>query len=73
LRGHTCGSSPSKQELKLRAAKQSGDPKKIAEALNTLLGAEGIGTRLLYLEEEEIIGSMKQKLDVSIGNARDSH
>jgi len=30
LRGHTCGSGPSKDELKLRAARRSGDPKKLA-------------------------------------------
>jgi len=57
LKGHTYGSGLSKEELKLRVARRSGDPKKIAEALNTLSGAEGIGTRVPHLEGEEIFGS----------------
>jgi len=31
---HTFGSGPSKGKLKLRATKQSGDPKKMAKVLN---------------------------------------
>jgi len=54
LRGHASGSGPSKEELKLKAARRSGDPKKMVEALNTLLGVEGVGTRILHLEGEEI-------------------
>ena len=37
LKGYASGSGPSKKELRLRAARRSGDPKKIVEALNTLL------------------------------------
>ena len=36
LRGHASGFGPNKGELKLRAARRSGCPKKIAEALNSL-------------------------------------
>ena len=57
----------------MRAARRSGDPKKIAKVLNTLPGAEGVGTRIPHLEGEETFGSMKRKLDVPIGDARDSH
>ena len=58
----------------MRAARRSGDPKKIAEALNTLPGAEGVGTRIPHLEGEEIFGSTKRKLDVrKFGDAGDSH
>jgi len=32
LRGHASKSGPSKEELKLRVARRSGDPKKMAEA-----------------------------------------
>ena len=73
LKGYASGSGPSKGELRLRAARRSGDPKKIAEALNTLPGAEGVGTRVPHLEGEEIFGSTKRKLDVPIGDAGDSH
>jgi len=38
-----------------------------------LLGAKDVGIRVPHLEGEEIIGSMKKKLDVPIGDARDSH
>jgi len=68
-----CGSSLSKEELKLRAARRSGDPKKIAQASNTLPRDEGIGTQVPHLEGEEIFGSSKRKLDVPIGDAGDSH
>ena len=73
LKGYASGSGPSKGELRLRAARRSGDPKKIAEALNTLPGAEGVGTRIPHLEGEETFGSTKRKLDVPIGDAGDSH
>ena len=52
---------------------RSGDPKKIAKALNTLPGAEGVETRVLHLEGEETFGSMRRKLDVPIGDAGDLH
>ena len=73
LKGYASRSGPLKGELRLRAAKRSGDPKKIAEALNTLLGAEGVGTRIPHLEGEETFGSTKRKLEVPIGDAGDSH
>ena len=73
LKGYASGSGPSKGELRLQAARRSRDPKKIAEALNTLRGAEGVGTRIPHLEGEETFGSTKRKLDVPIGDARDSH
>ena len=73
LKGYASGSGPSKGELRLCAARRSGDPKKIAEALNTLPEAEGVGTRVPHLEGEETFGSTKRKLDVPIGDAGDSH
>ena len=73
LKEYASGSGLSKGELRLRAARRSGDPKKIAEALNTLPGAEGVGTRIPHLEGEEAFGSTKRKLDVPVGDARESH
>jgi len=35
--------------------------------------AQGVGTQVPHLEGEEIFESTKRKLDVSIGDARDSH
>ena len=73
LKGYASRSGSSKGELRLRVARRSGDPKKIAQALNTLPEAEGVGTRVPHLEGEETFGSTKRKLDVPIGDARDSH
>jgi len=73
LKGHASGFGPSKGELKLRAAVHSKDPKKIAEALNILPGIEGVGSHIPHLEGEEIFGNTKRKLDVPIGDCRDSH
>ena len=44
VKGYASGLGPSKGELRLQAARRNRDPKKIAEALNTLPGAEGVGT-----------------------------
>jgi hypothetical protein len=67
------GTGPSKQELKLRAARRSSDPKKITEALNQLPGVEVATTRIPHLEGKEIFGSTKQKLDLRPGDDGDSH
>lgn len=73
LNGSAFGSGPSKAELKLRAARRSGDAKKMAEALNGLPGAESIGTQIPHLEGEEIFGSRKRKFDELVGDVEDSH
>ncbi len=73
LNGTTLRSWPSKEELKLRGARQSGDPKKIAEVLNGLPRAIGVGTRIPHLEGEKVLGSSKCKLDLPIGSDGDSH
>jgi len=44
-----------------KLARQSGCPKKLAEALNTVPGAEGVGTQVPHLEGEEIFGSTKPR------------
>ena len=73
LKGYASGSGPLKGEMRLQAARRSGDPKKITEAPNSLPRAEGVRTRIPHLEGEETFRSTKRKLDVPIGDARDSH
>jgi hypothetical protein len=73
LKGKASGTGPSKQELKLRVARRSSDPKKIEEALSQLLGVEVATTRIPHLEGEEIFGNMKRKLDLPPGDDGDSH
>ncbi len=43
----------------LRGARHNGDPKKIAEALNVLLGAAKVATHIPHLEDEEVFGNSK--------------
>jgi hypothetical protein len=61
FKGNIFGTCPSRQELKLRAARCSGDPKKIVGALSQLPGVEGVTTQILHLEGEEIFGNTKRK------------
>jgi hypothetical protein len=73
LKGKASGTGPSRQELKLRAARRSGDPKKIVEALNQLPRVEVATIRISHLEGEEIFGSTKRKLDLPPSDDGDSH
>ena len=73
LKGNAFGTSLSKQELKLRAAKRSGDPKKIEEALSKLPRVEVTTTPIPRLKGKEIFGNTKQKLDLLLGDDGDSH
>ena len=73
LRGQASCLGPSKGELKLRAVRRNRDPKKMAEALNTLLDVEDFGMRIPHLKDEEIFGSTKRKLSIPIGVDGDSH
>jgi hypothetical protein len=73
LKDKASGTGPSKQELKLKAAKHSGDPKKIEEALSQLPEVDVATTRILHLEGEEIFGSTKRKLDLPLGDDSDFH
>jgi hypothetical protein len=71
LKDKASGTGPSKQELKLRAARCSSDPKKIEEALSQLPGVEVATTQIPHLEDEEIFGSTKRKLDLPPGDDGD--
>ena len=73
LKGYASGSRPSKRELRLCTARRSRDLKKIAEVLNTLLGAEGVGTRIPHLEGEETFGRTKWKLLLPIQYTKNLH
>jgi hypothetical protein len=54
--------------LKLRSAKRSRDPKKIAQAVGKLSAGAGLNSRIPHLEGESIFGSTKKKLDLLPGN-----
>jgi len=67
LKGKTTRSGPSKEELKLRGTRHSGDLKKITEALNVLPGAVDVRTRVPHLEGKKVFGNSNHKLDLPIG------
>ena len=67
------GTGPSRQELKLKTAKRSGNPKKIIATLIQLLEVEVATTHIPHLEDEEIFGNKKQKLDLPLGDDGNSH
>jgi hypothetical protein len=73
LKDKSSGTGPSRQELKLRAARHSGVPKKNAKALNQLPRLEVATTRILHLEGKEIFGSTKRKLNLPLGDDGDSY
>jgi hypothetical protein len=73
LKGNFSRKGSSRQELKLRAARRSVDPKKIIDALSQLPGVEGVTTQISHLESKDIFGSTKQKLDLPPSCDGDSH
>jgi hypothetical protein len=73
LKGNLSRTRSLRQELKLRAAKHSGDPKKIVDALNQLPGVEGVTIRMSHLEGNEVFGNTKRKLDLPLGDDGSSH
>jgi hypothetical protein len=73
FKGRLSGTDPSRQELKLKATKRSGDPKKIVEIISQLPRMEVATTRISHLEGKETFGSTKQKLDLPPGDDGDSH
>jgi hypothetical protein len=63
----------SRQELKIRVARRSGDPKKIVDTFSQLPNMEGVTARILHLKGKETFGSTKQKLDLPPSDDGDSH
>ena len=73
FKGKSLRTSLSRQELKLRVARCSGDPKKIVEVLSQFLGVEVATTWIPHVKGEEIFGSTKQKLDLLPGDDDNFH
>ena len=59
--GFKGGKGSDKAELRLRHAQRSGDPKLIAEAVKSYLGAEDLLTKKRGLEGAEIFGSPRRR------------
>jgi hypothetical protein len=77
LKGDYAGTSPGKEELMLRvvqrSALRSGNPKALNVATAKMPGAEEFCTREPYFEGEEVFGSQKHKVDISLESEHESH
>ena len=73
MKGHLGGTSPNKSILKLHATRRSGDPAKMAKAMNVVSEEARLKSRVPHLEGENIFGSVKRKLDLPPRDEFDSH
>jgi hypothetical protein len=77
LKGEYAGTGPGKKELMLRVAQRlalwSGNPKALNLAMAKMLGVEEFCTREPHFEGEEVFGSQKHKVDISLGSEHESH
>jgi hypothetical protein len=62
LKGSGGRTGPDQSVLRLRSASRSGDPRKIAKAIEELSSNAGLNSKVLHLEGESIFGSTKQSL-----------
>ena len=72
LKGGRPRTGPSKQELRLRQAQQSGKLDKVVDAMETMPEKEWC-THTPHFENEEVFGSTARKLNLSLGSEFDSH
>ena len=73
LKGDLGGTGLDKSILKLHAARRSGDPAKMAKAINVVFEEAGLKSRVPHLEGENIFGSVKRKLDLPPEDESNSH
>lgn len=71
LKSGASGKGPDKGTLRLRSAQRSSDPKFIAEAVRNFPWAEDLLTKTGGLEDVEIFGYTKCKLDMLPGSSQD--
>jgi hypothetical protein len=77
LKGKHAGTGPGEEELILRVAQHSalrlGNPKALNVAMAKMHGAHEFCTRKPHFEVEEVFGSQKHKVDISLGSEHESH
>ena len=73
LKDGRCGTGPSSSVLRLRLASQSGNPSRVAKAVDDISVVSGSNTRVPHLDGEKVFGSAKRKLDLPPGDDSDSH
>ena len=67
------GTGPSRQELRLRQAQQSGRLDKLVDAMETMPEGKEWCTRTLHFEGDEVFGSTARQLNLPLGSQFDSH
>ena len=73
LKGGRCGTGPSSLVLRLRLASRSGNPSRVAKAVDDIFAISGSNTRVPHLDGKKVFGSAKRKLDLSLGDDSDFH
>ena len=68
-----CGTGPSSLVLRLRLASQSGNPSRVAKAVDDISAISGSNTRVPHLDGEKVFGYAKRKLDLPPGDDSGSH
>ena len=59
LKGGRCGTGPSNSMLRLRLASRSGNPSRVAKAVDDISVVSGSNTRVPHLDGEKVFGSAK--------------
>ena len=59
--------------LNLKAIFKCEDPRPMAKAMESYLGANGLNTKAYALKGTKLFGSSKRKLSFSLGSKCDSH
>ena len=67
------GTRPSKSELELHLASRQGNSKWVVKLFIEMAKEAGVNTRIPHLECETIFGSIKRKLDLSMGDDSNFH
>ena len=73
LKGGRCDTGPSSSVLRLQLASRSGNPSRVARAVDDLSAVSGSNTRVPDLDGKKEFGSAKRKLDLPPGDDSDSH
>ena len=73
LKGGRFGTGPSKQELRLRQAQQSGKLDKVVDAMEMMPEGKEWCTHTPHFEGEEVFDSTARQLNLPLGSQFDSH
>jgi hypothetical protein len=73
LNGGRCGEGLGKDELKLWQTSQFGDPSQMANLIAKHPSRFSFTTRIPHLEGQEVFGSTKRRVDITVRSKNSSH